>query len=158
MANELRVVGWYAIDHDGYEAINLKENHVLRAFDAEAVTANALVMLADADALLNAKCAEIERLKVQLASFKDGAKADIACMVSQHDEIEAQRLDADRYRWLRDEAENCDFHVPMVHITDRRGRVDIDDEGFATFESGSDLDDSVDEAMRRSADEATRPK
>jgi hypothetical protein len=61
-------------------------------------------------------------------------------------ENEALKVDADRYRWLRDKALNVDTSVPMIAMIDRRGRVWSDDEGFAELLTGAEADEAIDAA------------
>lgn len=115
-----------------------------------------------------------KRRLTEIAAKLDHAKADSASEIAdlkhqvseqalkylsamgQWDELEAdlrQRLevaekDATRYRWLRDVSTGVDSTVPMVHLTDRRGRVKTDDEGFAPFLDGGRLDAAIDAAMK----------
>jgi hypothetical protein len=62
-------------------------------------------------------------------------------------ENEALRADAERYRWLRDEALNTDTSVPMITMIDRRGRAWTDDEGGAELLTGAEADETIDAAM-----------
>ena len=63
-------------------------------------------------------------------------------------EIERLRADAERYRWLRDDAMGTDTTVPIVCIVDRRGRPVTDDENYPHLLDGDELDAAIDAAMK----------
>lgn len=48
MKQALLTVGYYGLNHNGYEVIDLKESHVLRMFDADEITAQPVCLLSDA--------------------------------------------------------------------------------------------------------------
>ena len=45
---KLPVVGYYGVNHRGYESISLKENHLLRDFEAGEITAQPVCLISDA--------------------------------------------------------------------------------------------------------------
>lgn len=83
------VVAWYGLNTDGYEAVDLKENHVLRMFHAGEITAAPLVRQSDAQAALAAKDVEI----VGLITVKDAALRMAADRLEQMQDDRKQALE-----------------------------------------------------------------
>ena len=65
--------------------------------------------------------------------------AVIEIVSSLEEEIERLRADAERYRWLRNDAPDTDPTAPIVCIVD---------EGFADMLNGTELDAAIDAAMK----------
>lgn len=86
---------------------------------------------------------EIEKLKaLALAAKQHGYKQWInpTAVLTLIAEAESLRADAERYRWLRNEAEGmAGKAAPMVCRLDERGR-------FVDYLDGEELDDHIDRA------------
>lgn len=87
--------------------------------------------------------AEVARLRAELQNAAKAALDAVALACEKEREADALRMDAERYRWLRDDAMNGTRHDPAVL---KDGPTDCCD-----FMFGDELDEAIDAAMGASA-------
>ncbi|QHJ82149.1 MAG: hypothetical protein [Caudoviricetes sp.] len=89
--------------------------------------------------------AEVARLRAELnAATKAGLDA-IAAICEKEREADALRVDAERYRWLRNEAYKVDEMTPAVILAE--AGFPVDDSRTDGFVFEDELDERVDAAM-----------
>ena len=69
---ELPVVGYHGVDHDGFEMLALKENQVLRMFNAGEVIAQPVCLVSDALTYVESLKAELEAARAALLEAEIG--------------------------------------------------------------------------------------
>lgn len=89
--------------------------------------------------------AEIARLRAELDNAAAAAVRNMSLACEKEREADSLRIDAMRYRWLRNEAHKVDEMSPAVLLAE--AAFPVDNCHTAGFVFGDELDEQVDAAM-----------